>query len=125
MKNKIINFFYKNRIIDSHIGICGLNTWFYFFATYIDTHVISLHICFYKWSLLHFSIDLNCHIHPHSLRFIFKIGKWGIDTEKEWSKQSSIRCDEYFAKKKEALSKFKNKLTEKELKIIENYDYLR
>jgi len=59
MRNKIINFFYRNRIIDSHIGIWHLHIWIYLFATYFDMHIISISVYFKQFCIFGFSFELN------------------------------------------------------------------
>jgi hypothetical protein len=121
MKSSIVNFFYKNRIVDSHIGVFPFNIWIYFLATYLDLHIFQIIIQVKGFPLLVFGLDLNTGSNPRKLDFTFKICKFGIDTSKVYSQKCSKFVDEYFAKKKEAFKEFKETLTKPELEKAEKY----
>ena len=124
MKKKIVNFFYENRIIDSHIGIFPFHVWIYFLATYLDLHIFQIIVQFKGFPLLFFGLDLNTGSNPKKLSFTFKICKFGIDTDRAYSQSCSKFVDEYFAKKKEAFKEFKETLTESELEKAKKYNEL-
>jgi len=123
--NKIINFFNKHRIIDSHIGIWEIHLWLYVFATYYDLNIFGVILKIHKWTILKFFINLNRNKKPRLISFKFKIFGIGIDTDKKYHKEVHKRVDEYFKKKEQALKRFKDNLSEAQKKLIQEYEYLR
>ena len=125
MRNKLINFFYNHRIIDSHIGIWKFHIWIYLLATYFDLYLIGISIQVYKWSIMRISLGYNHKKMPQNLSFKFLIFGKGIDTDKTYNQKVKQKVNEYFEKKKQALDEFRNKLSDAEKSLIEKYDVLR
>ena len=124
MKNKIINFFYRHRIVDSHIGLWDLHIWLYFLATYFDMHIIKISIYIRGFYIFLFDLELN-KSNPRLFSFEFKIFNLGFDTDKGYHKKVSEDIDKWLTGKKEEKNKFLDSLNEKEVKLIGKYDLLR
>ena len=123
--NKIINFFYKHRIIDSHIGVWKIHLWLYVFATYCSLNIFGVIFSIYKRTILDFSIKINPNKKPRLFSFKFKIFGIGIDTDKRYHGEVHKKVDGYFKKKEQALKEFKDNLSEAQRKLIQEYEYLR
>ena len=123
--NKIIKFFHKHRIIDSHIGIWEIHLWLYVFATYYSLNIFGVIFSIYKQTILDFSVRFNPDKKPRLFSFKFKIFGIGIDTDKRYYEKVHKRVDEYFKKKEQALKEFKDNLSEAQRKLIQEYEYLR
>ena len=125
MKNKIINFFYDNRIIDSHFGFWKFHMWLYLLATYYDTYLIGIAIRIHKWQILRFYINLNHNAKPHTLSFKFLIFGVGVDTDKKYNQQAHENYEAYSKKSKQTLKEFKDSLNPEQKELIKQYDYLK
>jgi len=124
--NKIIKFFHKHRIIDSHIGIWKIHLWIYVFATYYSLlNIFGVTISIYKRTILDLSVRLNPNKKPRLFSFKFTIFGMGIDTDKRYYEKVHKKVDEYFKKKDRALKEFKDNLSEAQRKLIQEYEYLR
>jgi len=125
MRNKIINFFYKHRIIDSHVGIWDIHLWLYFLATYFDLYLVGIIVQIYNWEILNIFLQLNRGKRPRSLSFKFKIFGIGFDADREYNKELHKEMEKSLAMKKVALKIFKDGLNDEQRELIEKYDSLR
>jgi len=123
LRSNIINFFYKHRVVDSHIGVLKVNIWLYVLATYLNLHLIGINISFNGWPIFRFYVDL-CKP-PYNLIFKFMLFGFGIDTNRKRAKEAHIAVGEYFAKKEEALKNFKKSLNSEQSNLITEYENLR
>lgn len=125
MRNKIINFFFNHRIIDSHIGVWKFHMWIYLLATYLDMHLISINIRIHRWSIVNFQIELNYNARPHNLSFKFTIFGVGIDTDKKYNQEIHKQYEEMRSKEKKALEDFRESLNPEQEILISQYEELR
>ena len=124
MRNKIINFFYKNRIIDSHIGIWDLHLWLYLFATYFDMYIIRISICFKQFCIFAIGFELNKGKDRGLFEFAFKIFNVGFDTSKKHTAEVREWYEKYRLKRTEEFEELKKTLTEEEIEKAIKYKEL-
>ena len=113
MRNKIIEFFHRNRIIDSYIGIWQLHIWLYLFATYFDMYVIGISIYLKRFCIFNFTIELNKR--GRLFEVTFKILNMGFDTSRKHMAEVHRQYEEMCIKEAEAFEAFKKTLTKEEL----------
>ena len=116
--NRVIEFFYKNRVIDAHIGIWKLHIWLYFFCTYFNMYIIDITIK----NLIEIGLRINRDCVPRLFSFTFKIFNVGINTDKKYYAELCKRSKNYTEQKKETKKKFMNNLNEDEIDLIKEYD---
>ena len=119
MKIKLINFFYKHRIIDTHIGIADFHIWIYLLATYFDMHIFTLNISFARHSIFSFSVELNKN-RPH-LAFEFTLFNKGIDTNRERYRKSDEWYENYKKEQKQKFKELERKMTDKDKEVAKEY----
>jgi hypothetical protein len=93
-------------------------------ATYFDLHIFQLIIQIKSFPVLNIKWDLNYkYKNPRMFGFVFKIFKWGINTDKEYAKECSVRIDEYMKKQKKEKEKFVSGLTEEQINMYNQLYY--
>lgn len=124
MRNKIINFFYRNRIIDSHIGIWDLHIWLYLLATYFNMYVMGITFKIKRFYIFEIVITLNKNEERRLFDIEFKIFNIGFRTSEKYYSEINKRYEEDQIKRKKERNKFVNTLTQEELKKAIKYKEL-